>query len=101
MSTSETTATASSAFSIKQIHKTKRSLSFSAGNNAALIGTLTKKFNLRIAVHNKLGRKKNELSEEEEEWLENFLERSDITHTIPRRSIVSTLDWTAVKGSIS
>ena len=34
---------------------------------------------------NKAGRKKNELSQEEREWLENFLERADITYTTPRR----------------
>ena len=44
-----------------------------------VIGTLAKKFNLRI------GSKKNELSEEEEKWIENFLERSGITYTTPGR----------------
>ena len=33
---------------------------------------------------NKAGRK-NELSQEEREWLENFLERADITYTTPGR----------------
>ena len=28
-----------------------------------------------MAVHNKSGRKKNELREEVEEWIENFLDR--------------------------
>ena len=36
--------------------------------------TLSKTFILRIAVHNKSGRKKNKLSEEVEEWIENFLD---------------------------
>ena len=45
---------------------------------AEVIGTLTKTFNLRIAIHNKSGRKNNELSKEEEVWIDNFLERSDI-----------------------
>ena len=79
-----------SAFSTKQIfgrgvHKTKRSLPFSPRKKAEVIETLAKKFNLRIAGHNKSGRKKNELSEEKEEWIENFLERSDITYATPRR----------------
>ena len=47
--------------------------------------TLSKKFNLRIAAHNKSGRKKNELSEEEKEWIDNFPERSDIVYAIPGR----------------
>ena len=34
---------------------------------------------------NKAGRKKKELSQEEREWLENFLERADITYTTPGR----------------
>ena len=50
-----------------------------------MIRTLAKKFNLRIAVHNKSRRKKNKLREEEQEWIENFLERSDITYTTPGR----------------
>ena len=44
-----------------------------------MIGTLAKKFNLRIAVHNKLGRKNKELSEEKEDWIEN------IPYTTPGR----------------
>ena len=89
-SISETTPTTSSAFSTKQIssrsvHKTERSLQSSLRKKAEVIGTLAKKPNLRIAVHNNSGRKKNKLSEEEEEWIENFLERSDITYTTPGR----------------
>ena len=34
---------------------------------------------------NKAGRKKNELSQEEREWLENVLETADITYTTPGR----------------
>ena len=67
----------------------------------------SQKFNLCIAVHNKSGRKKNELSEEEEELIENFLERSDITYTTPGRrntahvGMVIKGSKTAVKGSTS
>ena len=50
-----------------------------------MTGTLAKKFNLSIAVHNKAGRKENKLSEDEEEWIDNFLERSDIMYTTARR----------------
>ena len=32
-------------------------------------------------AENKAGRKKNELIQEEREWLENFFERADITYT--------------------
>ena len=34
---------------------------------------------------NKAGRKKNELRQEAREYLENFLERADITYTTPGR----------------
>ena len=47
-----------------------------------MIGNLAKRFYLRIAVHDKSEGKKSELSEEEE-WIENFLEISDITYTTP------------------
>ena len=62
-STSETTPTMSSAFSTKQIlsrsvRKTVISLPSSPGKKAEVIGTLAKKFNLRIAVHIKSGKKK-------------------------------------------
>ena len=38
-----------------------------------------------IAVHKKSGRKKNKSSKEEEEWIKNFLERSDIIFTTSGR----------------
>ena len=50
------------------------------------IGSLAKKFKLRVTVaKNKEGKKKNELSQEEKEWLENLLERADMTYTMPGR----------------
>ena len=47
-----------------------------------MIGSLAKRFYLRIAVDDKSEGKKTELSEEEE-WIENVLEISDITYTTP------------------
>ena len=90
-SSSETKPTTSSAFSTNEIlsrsvRKTKRSLPFSPQKKAKIIGALAKKFNLCIAVlHNKSGRKKNKLSKQEEEWIEIFLEISDITYTTRAR----------------
>ena len=46
---------------------------------------IAKKFNLRIALHNKSEGKRKELSEEEEEGIESSLEGSDITHKTPGR----------------
>ena len=61
----------SSLFSAKQIlsrnvQKTEGSLPSSPRKKAEVTETLAKKSNLRIAVHNKSGRKKNKVSEEEE-----------------------------------
>ena len=88
MSTSERTPIMCSAFSTKQIlsrsvYKTERSLPSRPRKKTEVTGILIKKLNLCIAVHNQSGRKKNKLSEEEEEWIENFLERSNITYTTP------------------
>ena len=66
-------------------YKTERSLPSSPQKKAEMIGILDKKFNLRRAVHNKSGRKNNELRGEKEEWIENFSERLDITYATPGR----------------
>ena len=50
-----------------------------------LFEILPKKINILVAVHNNSGRKKNKLNEKKEEWIENFLERSNITHIAPGR----------------
>ena len=83
--TEEERPSTSSSFSSKQvlnrsIKKAERSLPLSPRKEVEVIGSLAKKFRLSIAVaKNKTGRKKNELSQEEREPLENFLERADIT----------------------
>ena len=40
-------------------------------------------FPIGLAVRNKPGRKKNESSKGEEEWIENILEKPDIMYTTP------------------
>ena len=57
----------------QSVHKTERSPQSSPRKKAEVIGTLAKKFCLRIAVHDKSEGKKSELSEEEEEWIENSI----------------------------
>ena len=57
-----------------------------------MIGTLARKLNPCLAVYNKSGRKKNELSEEEDQTLRLQL---------PEEGILSTLKWTMVKESMS
>ena len=69
----------------RSVHKTERLLPSCLRKKAEVTGTLAKKINLQIAVHSKSGTKKNELCEEKEEWIKNFLERSDITYINPGR----------------
>ena len=89
--TKEERPSTSSSFSSKQIlnrsiKKAKRSLLLRPRKKLEVIGSLAKKFKLRMAVaKNKAGRKKNELRQEAREYLENFLERADITYTTPGR----------------
>ena len=40
---------------------------------------------MRIQFQNKRGRKKDELNDEEREWLIEFLDRSDTSYTTPGR----------------
>ena len=68
----------------RSVHKTERSLPSSPQKKVEGIGTLSKKLNLRITVHNRSEKNPNKLSEEEEEWIQNFLERSDITYKTTR-----------------
>ena len=96
-STSGPISSAFSAFSAKQflsqyVHKTERSLPSSPQKKAQVIGNLSSKFSLPIAVHIESGRKKNELSEEEEEWMYNFLEKSDKRIQLPEEGILSALE---------
>ena len=43
------------------------------------------KFILRMNLESKAGRRKKEINEEEKEWIEEFLERADVSYTIPDR----------------
>ena len=70
MSTSKTIPITSSVFSTKQklnrsINKTEKSLPSSTQRKAEVIGNFARKFNLRVAVQNKQGKRNNESSQEE------------------------------------
>ena len=94
----------SSSFSLKQIltrsiNKAERLLKLSPRKKVKVIGSLVKKFKLRIAVaKNKAGSKENELSQEEKKWLENLLEKTDITYT---DAVPSMSEWIAVNVNTS
>ena len=49
-------------------------------------------YHLKKVIHIESGRKKNELSEEEEEWMYNFLEESDKRIQLPEEGILSALE---------
>lgn len=50
-----------------------------------VIKSLASKFNVKVKFGEKSGRKKNLLSEEEQQWVLNFLDRADISYTTPGR----------------
>ena len=71
-----------SSFSSKQIlnrsiKKAERSLPLNPRKEVEVIGSLAKKFKLKKQS------KKNELSQEEREWLDKLLEGADLTYTTP------------------
>ena len=52
----------------------------------AVLSNLAKKYELRINLNgNKRGRKANVITKEQEDWLFDVLERSDMTYTNPGR----------------
>lgn len=71
----------------RSLRKAAAALPKSPSKKVEIVKSLAKKFNLRIQYDNRIspGRPKNELSEEEREWLESFFERPDITYTTPGR----------------
>ena len=50
-----------------------------------MIKSLASKFNVKVKLAQKVGRKKNELTEQENQWLVQFLNRPDISYTTPAR----------------
>ena len=67
-------------------YKKGRNIALTQRKKVEVIGSLAKKFKVSIAVaKNKARRKKNELSQEEREWLKKFLEREDKTYITPGR----------------
>ncbi|XP_066916722.1 uncharacterized protein [Clytia hemisphaerica] len=77
-----------SAFSSKQskyrsLKRAEINLPNSPNKKMEVIGSLAKKYKLRNALSKKKGRKYEDLSEEQVEWLKDFLERSDMTYINP------------------
>jgi len=78
----------SSAFSTKQsryrsLRKAEEGLPKSPNKKMEVIGSLAKKYQMRIALSKKKGRKCEDLSEEQVEWLREYLERPEMTYINP------------------
>ena len=79
-----------SAFSSKQIKrrsliKAARNLPQSPRRKAEVLQGLVKKYEIRIQFKENRGRPRKDLSDEQQQWLTTFLERSDITYMNPGR----------------
>ena len=77
-----------SAFLTKQsrarsLKRAEEGLPISPGKKMEVIGSLAKKYKMRIALSKKQGRKYEDLSEEEVTWLKDFLERPEMTYINP------------------
>ena len=77
-----------SAFSTKQsrarsLKRAEDGLPSSPNKKMEVIGSLAKKYKVRIALCKKRGRKYEDLSEEKVNWLKNYLERPEMTYINP------------------
>ena len=78
------------AFSTRQayqrsIKKAEKHLPFSPRKRLEVVGELAQKFKLRIKLPGKRGRKNRTLTEDQENFLLDVFERSDMTYTTPGR----------------
>ena len=71
---------------MRSVRKAVKALPKSPRKQKAVVTSLAKKFNLRILPQNRSGRKKQDLSEEEESWLRKFFGRPDITYVTPGKN---------------
>lgn len=86
-----TSSPLSSSFSSTQsrsrsIKRAEKSLPESPRKRVEVIGNLAKKYEIKIDLGPKRGRKLIEMSEENVAWLTNILERSDITYMNPGKN---------------
>ena len=89
ISSSTSTLTAVEGFSqrstyMQSFRKAEKALPKSPRKQKAVVKSLAKKFELKIAPQqNSRGRKRQELYEEEQLWLSKFLSQPDITYVTP------------------
>ena len=84
-------ATPSTSFSTKQakarsISRAEKALPKSPRKKNEILGSLAKKYKLRIVMNKKkTGRRATELTEEEKQWIVDNLDRADLTYVNPGR----------------
>ena len=87
-------ATPSTSFSTKQakarsIRRAEKALPQSPRKKNEILGSLAKKYKLRILTNKKkTGRKATELTDEEKQWIADTLDRADLTYVNPGRKDV-------------
>ena len=69
----------------RSISRAEKNLPNSPRKKTAVIGNLARKYNLKIELKETRGRKAKVLTEEQEEWLIDYLERPEMTYTNPGR----------------
>ena len=79
------TSFSNSAVKSRTIKEVEKSLPKSPRRKKEVIKSLASKFNVKVKLAQKVGRKKNELPEQENQWLVEFLNRPDISYTTPGR----------------
>ena len=89
-SSSSTSQESTSVFTIRQslnrsVLRAERYLPNSPRKKSEVLSDLAKKYELRIQYGNKRGRKTKTLTKEQDDWLLDVLERSDMTYTNPGR----------------
>ena len=74
-----------SAIKSRTIKRVEKALPQSPRRKSEVIKTLASKFNVKVKFCEKVGRKNNVLSDLEQQWVEEFLNRADISYTTPGR----------------
>ena len=85
-----TNTTPSTSFSAKQararsISRVEKALPKSPRKTTEILGSLAKKYQLRIVMNKERGRKAKELTDEEKQWIRYSLDRVDFTYVNPGR----------------
>ena len=87
-----------SAIKSRTIKRVEKSLPQSPRRKSEVIKSLVSKFNVKIQFGQKTGRKKKVLSENEQQWVKDFLDRPDISYTTPGRRDVLLVFLTKLKN---